>query len=242
MPLRAITFDFWRTLFRDANTQERQQVRVTALARATHLPEEKVADAFSFTWPELNRTHREEQRTLGAQDALRLTLVRLGATVEPHKAEQLVTVFAEAVLHHSPMPIEDALDAVRAAARRCPIGLVSDTGVSPGRVLRKLLDRHGFLEYFTVLAFSDEVRVSKPQRQMFATAAAALKVLPNELLHIGDIESTDIQGAKAFGAQAALFTGDNAEHANVTQADYTFGSWHEFIDVLPNLMNGSGNH
>ena len=42
MAVRAITFDFWCTLFRDANSAPRQQTRVDAFASATAQPPERV--------------------------------------------------------------------------------------------------------------------------------------------------------------------------------------------------------
>jgi FMN phosphatase YigB (HAD superfamily) len=102
--------------------------------------------------------------------------------------------------------------------------------------LRQLLARHGFLEYLEVLVFSDEVGVAKPQRPMFDAAAKRLHVATSDLLHIGDLEVTDIAGAKGVGAQAALFTGINASNLNDTQADHTFTSWTEFIDALPGIV------
>lgn len=235
MPIRAITFDFWRTLFRNTNGVERQQARVRALAEATALPEETVASAFKTTWAEFDRTHREDQQTLGPADALRMTLAELETTVPSDTAARLTAAFAEAVLDHGPVPIEGALDALRAAAERFPVGLISDTSVSPGASLRKLLARYGFLDYFQATAFSDEVGVAKPQRPMFEAAARGLGVHPNELLHVGDLEYTDVRGAQALGAKAALFVADNREFLPVTQADYIFHSWQDFVDVLPRL-------
>ncbi|MBI4558663.1 MAG: HAD family hydrolase [Candidatus Hydrogenedentes bacterium] len=235
MPIRAITFDFWRTLFRDANSEERQRLRVDAFTEATGISPEVAAEAMKITWKEFDRHHKEEQRTLRPEDAVRLTTEALGICLEPAIAHELAHTFATAILIHSPVPIEGALDAVRAAADRFPIGLLSDSGVSPGSSLKALLERHGFLPYLKVLTFSDEVQVSKPQSLMFETAARSLGVNPSELLHIGDLEYTDVVGAHAVGAKAALFAGDNTRHLGATQADYTFTSWQEFINGLTEI-------
>jgi len=213
-------------------------VRIAAVVRVTGVPESVVAAALKETWAEFNRTHREEQRTLGPEDALRLTADCLGVTVGAAQARYLEGVFAEAVLEYSPVPIEGALEAVQAAARRCPLGIVSDTGVSPGRTLRRLLARHGFTPHFSAMVFSDEVQVSKPQRLMFERAGAALGVRPCDLLHIGDLDSTDICGAKAVGARTALFAGDNTEHVADTTAEHVFHAWRDFLDLLPGLLIG----
>ena len=239
MAVRAITFDFWSTLFRDANGAARQQIRIDAFAEATGLPAQTVADALRVTWAEFERHHKELHRTLTPLDAVHFTANTLGIALAPDTAQRLADVFTGAILAHAPEPIEGALEAVRAAANVAAVGLISDTGVSVGASLRTLLERGGFLPYLRVLAFSDEVRVSKPEPEMFQAAVTGLGVPPEELLHIGDLEYTDVAGARAFGAQAALFAGENAVYLKDTQADHVFRSWPEFIAALPALCAAS---
>lgn len=235
-PVRAITFDFWRTLFRDVDSDLRRELRLYAFTRATGVPRADAEAAMTACFREFERCHVHEQRTLDPEDAIRLMSQSLAIEVPPKTAAELSEIFATAILTHPPHPIDGALDAVRAAAARRPVGVISDSGVSPGRSLQQLLERHGFLEYIKVLVFSDIVRVSKPQRPMFEAAAQGLSVDMPHLLHIGDLEYTDIVGAKAVGAKAALFTGDNRRHAGQpTAADYTFDSWPEFIAALPRI-------
>ena len=233
--VRAITFDFWCTLFRDHDGEARKQVRLAAFSKATGVPEDTVDKALRHVWREFTRHHIEEQRTLGPEDAIRLTAQLLGITVPAEAAPELARVFGAAIVQHSPVPIEGALDAVRAAAGRFPAAVISDTGVSPGTSLRQLLDRHAFTNLFKALVFSDEVGVAKPCAPMFETAARVLGVSPAELLHIGDIEQTDIAGAKAVGAKACLFLGAGGREPHATQADYTLMAWEDFPTVLASL-------
>lgn len=234
--LQAITFDFWRTLFYDPEPPvRRRQIRAEALKRATGVPLGDVEDALLKTERVFLEHHIREQRTLGPPDALRFVSELLGVSIEEDKQRELIRVFGEAILEDSPIPIAGALEAVEAAAARVPVGVVSDSGISPGSSLRHLLQRHGFTKHFRVLAFSDEVGVAKPQALMFHTAADGLSVSPNGLLHIGDLEMTDIFGAKSVGARAALFAGDNRRHLGSTSADYTFTAWSEFVAVLPEI-------
>jgi len=236
MPVLAVTFDFWCTLFRDAHGEARQQIRIDAFADATGVAKDEADEALGVAWAEFERVHREEQRTLRPEDAVHIAADALGVVVDPSVVPDLADVFATAILVHSAEPVEGALEAVQATAARAPVGLISDTGVSPGRSLRQLLDRHDFTRWFTALTFSDEVGVSKPQAPMFERSARDLAVEPHELLHVGDLEDTDVAGAKACGAKAALFAGVNARHANETRADYVFHSWREFLEALPKLL------
>lgn len=237
MPVRAITFDFWRTLFTDRREPtQRRELRVQAVVRASGADPDAVRSALKTAEIEFLRHHIDQQRTLGPADAVRIVSRELSVAFDAKTAADLAEAFGAAILHFPPEPIEGALEAVRAAAARCPVGLVSDAGISPGRSLRVMLERHGFTQYFRCLAFSDEVGVAKPQARMFETAARGLGVRTSELLHIGDLEGTDVIGARRVGARAALFTGDNDRYRNGTTADYTFENWDEFIARL-NLIS-----
>ncbi|MEK7793892.1 MAG: HAD family hydrolase [Candidatus Hydrogenedentota bacterium] len=230
--VKAITFDFWRTLFRDNGSDERKRMRMDAAVKATGRSYEEVDPVMTSAMRAFTTIHVHEQRTLSAADAVRMLGDGLGMTIRADNAKYLAEVFATAILAHPPLPIEGALEAVAAAAARYPIGIISDAGISPGSVLRVLLERNGFLPYFKTFAFSDEVGVSKPQRPMFERAAAGLGVEFADMLHIGDLEPTDIAGALAVGARAALFAGDNVRFLNNTKAHYTFTQWSQFRDAL----------
>ncbi len=232
MTIRAITFDFWCTLFRDADSDKRHALRVDALCAATGASPAAAGDALREAQREFLRSHIEDQRTLTPRHAVDMACKDLGAAVNENTAEHLARVFGEAVIHHSPVPIAGAAEAVAAAATRAPLGIVSDTGMSPGSSLKVLLERHGMLEPFRVLAFSNEVGVSKPQAAMFEHAAAGLGVTPSEILHIGDLEPTDIVGIKRLGGQGALFAGDNNRFRDTTTADFVFQDWRAFIAWL----------
>jgi putative hydrolase of the HAD superfamily len=235
MSIRAITFDFWCTLFRDAHSEPRQQLRINAMTSATGCPVEAVDAALKVAWAEFDQSHKQRKITLCPADAVRITLRELGATLDEDQAHNMAVLFATAILDYSPTPIPGALEAVKAAAARGPVGLICDSGVSPGSSLRILMDRHGFTPYFTTLTFSDEMGVAKPQAPMFERTATALGVSTQEMLHIGDLEYSDIVGAKSVGASAALFTAVNDRYKANHSADYHFADWGEFLKWLPSL-------
>lgn len=236
MAIRAITFDFWRTLFWDPVSKERFRLRAEIIARAADLPLEDAKIVMKGISSRFMEHHIEKQQTLAPRDAVEMIAQALKREFAKDEAKTLAEELAEAILMHPPEPVDGAAEAVRAAAERVPVGIVSDAGLSPGTHLRKLLDRHDMLAPFGGFAFSDEVGVAKPQAAMFHCAARAINVPPHEILHIGDLEPTDIAGARAVGATAALFTGDNDKYFEATAAHYTFSSWGEFVDALPDLL------
>jgi putative hydrolase of the HAD superfamily len=232
MSIRAVTFDFWGTLYREVaeNGDLRMRKRAQVLADALGADPADTERALQDAALEFNRVHLAEQRTLTPHDAVRLATAALGATLPGAMADEMARFFAAIILEHPPEPVKDALEAVRAAAACVPVGIISDTGISPGSSLRVLLERDGFLPHLKCLTFSDEVGVAKPQAVMFTRTAGALGVAPGEMLHLGDLEPTDIAGIRALGGRAGLFAGVNSNFLEVTRAEYVFRTWREFIE------------
>jgi len=236
MPIRAVTFDFWMTLFAESHRDERHRVRVDAFCAATGADPAAVGPALQEAHATFFRIHAAEQRTLSPSDAVRMVCESLGLALEPALVGEVAEVFGTAIFDYPPVPIDGALAAVRAAAARVPVGIISDSGMSPGRSLRRLLDRHGFTPYLSAMSFSDEVGVAKPQAPMFEGTAAALGVAPHELFHLGDLEPTDVRGVQSVGGVAGLFAGANDRFAENTRAEHTFHRWGDFAAALPGLL------
>ena len=79
------------------------------------------------------------------------------------------------------------------------LGLICNTGRTPGSMLRQVLDRLGLSVHLRVLTFSDEVGLRKPHREIFSRTLAALDVSPEEAAHVGDDVTTDVAGARGIG-------------------------------------------
>ena len=238
MSIRAVTFDFWGTLYRELPEASgiRMRRRAQALAEATGAPLADAEQVLVDAAREFLRIHMHEQHTLTPHDAVRFATGALNVTLSETVADALASFFATVILEHPPVPIDGALDAVRAAAARVPVGVISDTGISPGSSLHKLLEKDGFLPCLRCISFSDEVGVAKPQAPMFTRTAEALGVAPHELLHLGDLEFSDIVGVHAQGGQAGLFAGVNERYLAETKADHIFRSWHEFVEKIDQLI------
>lgn len=236
-PIQAITFDFWRTLFyTHVNFQERRDARVRALVEITGCEPANAKAALKAQEQEFLRVHIAEQRTLVPADAIPLLEAHLDTSFCATKTAHIQHAIENVTLDHPPTPIEGALEAVQAAAERVPVGLISDTGLATGKVITQLLEDNGFGGLFTSMTFSDETGVAKPQPAMYHHASENLAVPVESLLHIGDLEPTDITGALSLGASAALFGGDNDRFVGDTKAHYTFIDWPSFVEKLPGLI------
>ncbi len=84
---------------------------------------------------------------------------------------------------------EDALSAVRDAADRGPVGLLSNCAVP--ELVSKTLIRAGLRGEFDAVTTSVGCGWRKPHRKAFETAADALGVAPATLIHVGDDPAAD---------------------------------------------------
>jgi len=112
--------------------------------------------------------------------------------------------------------------------------LICDSGMSPGRILRKVLESHNLLKYFNCTVFSDEMGCTKPNPIIFKKALKKLNAEPVEAIHIGDLLLTDIAGAKAVGMKAVWFNWKN-ELRRVgidIQPDYEIHKLSELLHIV----------
>jgi len=68
----------------------------------------------------------------------------------------------------------------------------------------EILHAVGLAQYLDAIVDSAVVGVEKPDPRIFHHATAAVGVQPEEAVHIGDLYSVDVRGARAAGCQAIL--------------------------------------
>src|SRR5215472_7271813 len=203
----AVTFDFWNTLFRPR--QDALHVRARRLAQWLRTSEEAVHAALVEGF-ERHVAEWRAGRCWGAGDLARALLKRFSVDGQYGRLNELTILIEISGVGLGERPVEGALETVaklRGAGVR--LGVVSDTGFSPGRVLRGFLSRAGLLHRFegAALTFSDEVGVPKPNPRIFRAALDALGVEPTLAVLVGDLRATDVAGARAMGMGAVRFMG-----------------------------------
>jgi len=232
MPIKAVTFDYWGTLYHAASGRSQRMQRLVEVLRASGyaFSQEALDGADRVAWTEWERVWREAYRTLSARDWLRLMLDHLGAVLPAARFDALATVFDEIILEvDPPLRLVDSVgDAVRRLARHYRLGIISDTGLSSGRTLRRFLDRDGITGCFICLSFSDDTGVSKPHPDAFRRTLDCLNARPSESVHIGDLTRTDIAGAKAIGMRAVRFSGSYDDPDRSTAPDATVSTFADF--------------
>ncbi|MBC7235099.1 MAG: HAD family hydrolase [Chloroflexi bacterium] len=233
MLLRAVTFDFWGTLV-DAGGKGAKHLRIEALAHfLPRLAYQDLNVAYDRAW-ERFREELDRGLGLGASTMVNMTLDHLGVALPPPDLRSVIRQWEEALLKEPPLFLPGALDVLRTLRRQgLWTALVSDTGITPGRVLRQFLLRHDALRLFDWLTFSNELGVSKACPQTFRQTLAALGVKPEEAVHIGDLPWSDIRGAKSAGLYAVLLLENSHREEGIAQADLAL----ERLAYLPDAVH-----
>jgi putative hydrolase of the HAD superfamily len=88
--------------------------------------------------------------------------------------------------------------------------------MTPGETFRQYMDQQGLLEYFDVLTFSDEVKMSKPAEEIFHMTLSSLGAMPAQTVHVGDHVKNDVVGANRCGLKTVWITGfyENEDPSN----------------------------
>ena len=236
--LAALTFDFWGTLYQNAYAvEERLRLLDEVLARhGQPRSEDQLEAAYRRAASVWDRIWREEQRSIPIERWLNEILSHLRVELPAEATGQLGRRIEEVHLHNEePRPVAGVCEVVPQLAERFPLGLISDTGLTPGRVLRQVMDRHGLLSYFDVLTFSDELGTAKPNPRPFLHTLEFLDARPEEAAHIGDLPETDLQGARGVGMRAVLFLGVSRREDGRPLADAVFDDYSDLEHRLEGL-------
>lgn len=212
--IEAVTFDWWDTMALTTEEQDRQlrELRIERLVKLV---------------PDLPRTREDLLRAYDLQQTL--LEESWNRNVDPAPEEQVRTFLKFARLdREDAVFVEHVSEAFGGALLEIPpslfphvpetleelkregvaIGLVSNTGRTWGRYIRRLQDQFGIGRFFDVRVFSDEIGIRKPLPPIFEAALEHLGLPADRVVHVGDDLEADVIGAKDVGMHAVWFQTD----------------------------------
>ncbi len=237
--IEAITVDFWDSLANDQGYEARQHARADAAfawlqTRRYSVDRDAIRTAFDHFSEFWRSQWKDNNLTPGPLDCVAFILSELNLRLSPRLVDGLADAIERVILNRPPVLVEGAVEALTAIHRYVPLGIVCDTGVSGPKMLNQLLHTWGINYLFEAKAYSLEVGVSKPKPAIFQRALDRLGIPPEKTLHIGDLEHTDVLGAKRLGMRAIRFDGVKApdKRSAKSKADLVVTSWQEILDAL----------
>ena len=205
-PFEAVCFDLDDTLY-----PYEAYARTGLGAAADHLAErtgERLHD-------EVFALYFDEGVTTGTFDTL---LER--HDLDPDLAAPLVAAYHAATEPLDPYPETPAV--LAALARDHALGLVTD-----GRGGHEKLDRLDLADQFDVVLVNHDHGVTKHEPEPFERALSALDSAPTEAIHVGNSLSSDVEGARTAGLDAAWLD-DGSDPDPVPE--YALGTLPELLD------------
>jgi len=240
--LDTITFDLWNTLiyFSPEDNIRFKNKRVEGFIEVLkkvglNLSREKMEKAYDES-SERYKPIREREEDISTREQVQIILDCLGThgfkEFDEEVLNRLEEVLANQILTELPTLEEGSEEILYYIhQKKYKIGLICNTGRTPGKVLREVLKRKNIFQFFKTLTFSDELRIRKPNPQIFITTLESLNSSPASSLHIGDLLESDILGAKRCGMKTGWLCPDRDR----CQIDFLPEQKPDFI--LPNLTS-----
>lgn len=232
--IRAVIFDLWGTLIYDdpeiglQRDQLRRRLVQATLAEIGYSYEPAdIQAAFLAAGSELERIHGTE-RDISTHGRTVLYMRHLDGSLAEQLDDDAWRRLDEAILMpaltHRPPMLPGAVDVLAdIKSRDLRAGLISNTGITPGIVLSRILEDMGMMRHFDLMLFSDELEISKPAPAIFERALDELAIAPDEAVFVGDQPLLDVFGARRAGmwmVQIGDLAADGAEpHARIAALD-----------------------
>lgn len=239
MPIRAITFDFWGTLYDEVgdSTGRREALRYRRALMLFDMlgidtPRVRLKEVMDGVPDHAMRLWREEFRTMDKRELGEHVGREMGYQLDAKTADALGEALAMAGAQVPPVLRVGASAVLDAFSGKYKMAVISDTGLTLGCALREVMRADQVIDYFDHLTFSDETSTTKPLPRQFLYTCRMLDVPPEETVHVGDLEETDILGARDAGLRSVLLT--NGQEVGDTSADVSIGQLGELVDVIGN--------
>lgn len=214
---KAITFDFWDTLYPAFGSDGgKTPAELRALTLQEFLKQigkefsiEQTRAAYDHAEARLFEHWRTDLRYCGPDQAIEDMAVHLKVRLSSTERKQLVERFRFTSKVGRIIPFDGVAELLARLSAKYRLGIVSDTWLSPGVMLREVMERDGLLRFFSATVFSDETGFLKPHVRQFRLAIEALGARPEDAVHVGDSEKRDVAGAKQLGMKTVLLAWDS---------------------------------
>jgi putative hydrolase of the HAD superfamily len=240
--IRAITFDLWNTLICEKDyTSLRIEHLLEILDKQNASSDEKVIRQVYISIQDLWRPDSVRQyRFVSVKERVEMILKKLGIEIEQASKLAIMRDFEEVILEDPPTLLDGVKFTLESLYQKYPLGLVSDSGFTPGRILRKILQSLGVLKFFGCTVFSDEVGYNKPNPLIFSQTLKLLGVQPEETIHVGDLLENDVAGAKLAGMISIWINrGKKQSSGKFFCPDYKINRLPELLPILKKLTSSS---
>lgn len=227
-PYRHYSFDLWLTLIRSNPEFKRQRI-LYFHKHFNHLEKtvEEVSAVFKKVDRLCNAINEKTGKNIDADEMYLLVvgllndnIIQIYSTID---TEKLYHITEELFFTYLPEPYDittiDNLDKLKQLTG-ATFNILSNTAFIKGSTLRVALQEIGLSKYFDFQLYSDEVGSSKPDRLIFKqmierTLQLHPGICPDEIIHVGDNQGADVEGAAKAGIHQLLVNSNNTGIGNL---------------------------
>ena len=252
MPLKAIAFDLWETLITDtpALSREQERLRLTRMeeilaARGHGALADRLEHAYRALWRRCHELYWSVDRDVPCRRQIEHFLEELELKIDDEETlAALEDAYAHAAVQVLPAVVEGAPETLRELkSRGFALGMISNTGRTPGYALRRVLEELGIAPMLDVMVFSNEHGFCKPELSIFEELRRALGVEYSQMAFIGDNLYADVHGAQRTGMRGIHFAPPKrgtavappVEHGLEIVPDATVRDLRELVNVIEQI-------
>ncbi|HEY8130874.1 MAG TPA: HAD family hydrolase [Thermoanaerobaculia bacterium] len=206
--IKAIAFDLWETLITNTPdvSREHHRLRIERMKRILGeggfaATTERIESAYREVWQRCHELYWSADKDISCRTQIDHFLeVMEVKPFDERTIQALEDAYANVAVEVLPLLVPGAAEIVaEVKGRGYSLGLISNTGRTPGYALRTILDRLNLSQFFDAMVFSNEHGECKPQRSIFETLRQSLDVEFEEMLFVGDNLYVDVHGAQQCG-------------------------------------------
>ena len=242
--IKAIGFDLWETLITNPLdvTHAHKSLRLERLSRILSTTPDALESAYAHVWTRCQELYWSADKDIPCRTQIEHFIEALEIDVDEPTMQELEQAYATVAIDALPVLVPGAREVLRDLSSRFRLGLISNTGRTPGSALRVILDRLDLSQYFSAMVFSNEHGELKPRRSIFERLRSALDVEFNEMIFIGDNLYVDVYGAQGCGMKGIHFippqrgtaVAPDVDHGLTIEPDATIYDLRELLAIDAN--------
>jgi putative hydrolase of the HAD superfamily len=236
--MKAMTFDCWDTLLADdASRNIKRKERFFSFLKRKGAPinPDRIDKLFKKEAESFQAYIIEHRKTQNSRDRVESILRFADVPAQETEINEIAEYSDRVALEFRPPVVSGIKNALEVLTQKYKLAVICNTGWHSASTVRNLLEDYGLALYFSHLTFSDEAGVAKPHKQIFEQTLEKLGCIPEEAVHIGDSEYSDIVGAREANMHSILFSGVNDKYKDNNSADVTINDYDNLIEILEQM-------
>jgi putative hydrolase of the HAD superfamily len=204
-----ISLDFWGTLV--FSNDDFRKARALFLANELNKNPNEISNSFKQIGENYNHFQEKGLNNTEPIELFKEVVKHLNIEENTIDIKSLFIKVLDIFIENYPIINSDLKSIIdRSVENGRTVSILSNTAFIPGTVISEFLDNNFGVNYFSFKIFSDEVKIAKPNSEIYKLTYDNINLIypsgidKNKILHIGDNYNNDLIGAQKFGYNSYL--------------------------------------